>query len=190
MIHEMDGTELLLLARARTAYELGRARGALLRALLLAASTALLGSAAVDAGAWQWAPITFVIWAFVWWRGGVLLSSGYYGVLAGALTFLFPMSLLRPCCRPGADGTMPTCTMPEMCVLAGALIALPLATWVLRKGGAKRAQAASGMALGVLSLATLKCSALFMGEALGLLAGMGLAIVTATALYGFAPKRA
>jgi hypothetical protein len=164
------------MARARTAYELGRARGALLRGALLALSTALVGSTVISPRAVLWAPATFAIWAFVWWRGGVLLSAGYYGLLAGASTFLFPMSLLRPCCRPDAAGSMPVCTMPEMCVLAGALIGLPVAAWLLRRHALRPVEAASGMALGVLSLATLKCSALFLGEALGLLAGIALAI--------------
>lgn len=184
MMSESNQSALALLPRARRAYELGRVQAGLLRGSLLATSTALLGTLLVDRRAFFCAPLTLALWTLVYWRGGVLQAAARYGLLAGAITSLFPMSLLRPCCRPGLDGSLPTCTMPEMCVLAGALVGLPLAAWVLRKHAQRSLEAASGMALGVLSLATLKCSALFLGEALGLLGGIALAIGAATALYG------
>lgn len=173
--------EPALMARARRAYELGRLRGALLRAALLALVSAAAGSVLVSSQAWAWAPLTFVLWTFAWWYGGGLLSSARYGLAAGAFTFLFPMSWLRPCCAAGQS--MATCTMPEMCVLAGALVSLPFLSLGMRKGGPRRLETAVGLALGVLSLATLKCSALFAGEALGLLAGLGLGLAAASAVH-------
>jgi hypothetical protein len=179
-----------LLRRARRAYELGRVKQALLRAGLLSAAVACLGTWLVDVRAWTFAPITFAIWAGVWWYGGVLLSSAHYGIAAGALTFLLPLSWLRPCCHPGAMMQGPVCTMPEMCVLAGALVGLPLAALVLRRSEGRTWEAALGMALGVLSLASVKCSLLFMGEALGLFAGLALGIATASAFEGQKPRNA
>jgi hypothetical protein len=181
--------EQMLLKRARAAYERGRMQHGLLRAALLALSVAALGSWLVDARAFWWAPVTFVIWAAVWWRGGVLLASAHYGLAAGAITFLLPLSLLRPCCRPGMMQG-PVCTMPEMCVLAGALVGLPLAAQVLRRSAGRPLEAALGMALGVISLATVKCSALFMGEALGLLGGLVLGIAAASAVNAWSPRSA
>lgn len=184
---EYDGGEALM-KRARNAYELGRVRVGGQYAALLTLCVAGLGSWLVDARAFLWAPLTFVLWTVLWWRGGVLLRFGRYGLAAGAATFLLPLSLLRPCCRPGMDG--PVCTMPEMCVLAGALVGLPLAVLALRKARDRPHEAALGMGLGVLSLATVKCGALFIGEALGLLAGLALGIAAASVVSTLVPRRA
>lgn len=178
-----------LLKRARRAYELGRLKQALLRAALLSGAVALLGTWLLDARAWTFAPITFAIWAGVWWYGDVLLSSAHYGIVAGGVTFLMPLSWLRPCCVPGMMNG-PVCTMPEMCVLAGALVGLPLAALVLRRSQGRTLEAALGMALGVVSLATIKCSLLFVGEALGLLSGLALGIAAASAFDIRRPRAA
>jgi hypothetical protein len=183
--HKADGA---LMRRARRAYELGRIKSGSLRAALLTMFVTGLGSLLVDAHAWAWAPLTFVLWTLLWWRGGVLLASAHFGLAAGAITFLLPMSLLRPCCRPGMDG--PVCTMPEMCVLAGALVGLPIALLGLRAAHGRSQEAALGMGIGVISLATVKCSALFIGEAVGLLGGLTLAIAAASAAHALIPNRA
>jgi hypothetical protein len=179
-----------LLKRARRAYELGRLKHALVRAALLSGAVACVGTWLVHAQAWTFTPITFAIWAGVWWYGGVLLSSAHYGLAAGAVTFLLPLSWLRPCCRPGAMMQGPVCTMPEMCVLAGALVGLPLAALVLKRSEGRTWEAALGMALGVVSLASVKCGLLFLGEALGLLAGLALGIATASAFELWKPRNA
>lgn len=177
-----------LMKRARTAYEWGRIKLGGLRAAILTVFVAGLGTWLVGADALRWAPLTFALWTLLWWRGGVLLRSGRYGLAAGAITFLLPLSLLRPCCVPGMEG--PVCTMPEMCVLAGALVGLPLAALGFRHAQGKAHEAALGMGLGVLSLATVKCGALFAGEALGLLGGLALGIVAASAVSVLTPRRA
>jgi hypothetical protein len=174
--------------RARAAYEWGRLKVGGLRAALLALLVAVLGARLVGAEAWRWAPLTFVVWTLLWWRGSVLLRSGRYGFAAGLITFLLPLSILRPCCRPGMEG--PVCTMPAMCVLAGALVGLPIASFVLRRAHRRPFEAALGMGLGVVSLVTLKCGALFIGEAVGLLGGLGLGIVAASAFNVLAPRGA
>lgn len=187
MTHQPHESESQLMARARRAYELGRLRGALLRALLVAVGVAAAARWLVDEFAWVWAPLTFALWAAIWWRGGEMLIGARYGVAAGAITYLMPLSLLRPCCRAGVVDMSATCTMPELCVLAGAAIGVPLATLVMRRCAAHPVAGATGMALGALSVAAAKCGALFAGEALGLLAGVALGI-TASAALNYAPR--
>ena len=175
-----------LMKRARTSYEMGRLKVGGLRAALLTLCVNSIAMLVVDARAWVWAPLTFALWTALWWRGGALLSSAHYGLAAGAITFLLPLSVLRPCCRPGMDG--PVCTMPEMCVLAGAVVGLPLAFLGLRRARGRLLEATLGMGLGVMSLAAVKCHALFIGEALGLLGGIALGIAAASAVAALAPQ--
>jgi mannitol-specific phosphotransferase system IIBC component len=184
-----DSELLALRRRARRAYELGRLQAAARSALLLAGLGALSSRLLVGPGAIVWAPLTFVLWLFLGFRGGALLRGARYGLLAGAATLLLPLSLLRPCCRWDATG-MASCTMPEMCVALGALVALPLAALVFRRGEPHQLHVAAGVWLGVVSVAAFKCSALFMGEALGLLAGLalGMGVASACSLIG-APSR-
>ena len=63
--------------------------------------------------------------------------------------------------------------------LIRALIAVGVAlAWLLPRGSwAQRARAAAGMALGAASIAVLKCQALVLGEAFGLLGGLALGVV-------------
>jgi hypothetical protein len=178
-----------LLARARRAYELGRLQAAAWAALLLATGGALLGTLLVGPRAAAWAPLMFVLWLVFGWRGGALLRGARYGLVAGALTFVLPLWLLRPCCRWGSGGMTTVCTMPEMCVVLGALVGLPLSAWVLSRREAHKLELSAGMWLGVVSVAAFKCSALFYGEALGLLGGLALGMLAASAL-GSATARA
>jgi mannitol-specific phosphotransferase system IIBC component len=177
--------------RARRAYELGRLRAAARSALLLAGLGALASRLLIGPRSMGWAALTFALWLVLGWRGGALLRGARYGLVAGAATLLLPLSLLRPCCRWDASG-MASCTMPEMCVALGALVALPLSALVLTRREPRQLQLASGVWLGVVSLAAFKCSALFMGEALGLLAGLalGMAVASAFSLLGAQPRRA
>lgn len=167
--------------RARRAYELGRLRGAVVSAALVAGTGALLGHLIVGPRAALWAPLTFAMWCLASFRGGVMLRGAHYGLVAGGLTFLVPLSVLRPCCRWDASG-MANCTMPEMCVVMGALVGLPLCAWALSLCQSRRLEAGFGVWLGVGSMAAFKCSALFAGEAMGLFAGAAIGVVLATAL--------
>jgi hypothetical protein len=170
-----------LKTHARRAYELGRLRAAARGALLVATVCALLGSLLLGRAALVWAPLTFLLWLWLGFRGGPLLRGARYGLLAGGLTLLLPMSLLRPCCRFDETG-MASCTMPEMCVALGVLVGLPLSVLLLSRREPQRLVASLGMWLGVLSAASFKCSALFAGEALGLLGGLALGVLTANAV--------
>jgi hypothetical protein len=167
--------------RARRAYERGRLRAAVLAALVLTAALVLLGVLMVGPQAALWAPLTFVLWTWLAWRGGPLLRGARYGVAAGALTFVLPLSLLRPCCR-WSGMTMASCTMPEMCVALGAIVGLPMSAWALSRREPRPLEVGIGMWLGVVSAASFKCSALFAGEALGLLGGVALGMLAAGAM--------
>jgi hypothetical protein len=178
----------VLMKRARTAYEVGRLKLGATRAILLTLCVVALGTQLADTHVWLWAPPILLLWTALWWRGGPLLKSAHYGLAAGAITFLLPLSVLRPCCRPGMTG--PVCTMPEMCVLAGALVGLPLAVLGLRHTRGRLLEAALGLGLGGMSVAAAKCGALFVGEAIGLLSGLALGIVAASTLRAVVPQRA
>lgn len=178
-------------ARARRAYEWGRFSGGFVRAGLLASAAGFVGSTWLALSPWPWLPLSFLLWLGVYFVGGPLLRGARYGVLAGFLTWLLPLSILRPCCRPGAHAAMleTTCTMPGMCVLAGAVLGLGLVASMPRMRPGTRVVTSVGTLLGVLSLAALKCSALFAGEALGLLAGLSVGIVGLTAFDALVERR-
>lgn len=167
--------------RARNAYEWGRLRAAAVLALQIATGGAILSTLLIGVEAAVWAPLTFVLWLWLGWRGGAVLHGARYGLASGAFTFLLPLWVLRPCCRWNASGVV-SCTMPEMCVAVGALASLPLATWALSQRESQRLQVSAGMWLGAISVATFKCSSLFMGEALGLLGGIALGMAAASAV--------
>src|SRR5205823_6332465 len=78
---------------ARTAYEFGRVRIALVRAAVAATAVAAIALAIVGARALPWVVATFVTTAFVEWRGGVLARGARRGILAGLATLLLPLSI-------------------------------------------------------------------------------------------------
>lgn len=157
--------------RARRAYEYGRLRSSLPRALVVASVVALLGGVTVGVAAFRFIPLTLGIWLFAHWLGQSVQRGAFYGLLGGIVTHLLPMSVLRPCCDaralPGAD----CCTMPGACLLAGAAVGGALAA-IVPFGRASWWQTALGMTAGLLSVAVLRCATLFSGEAIGLLAGL------------------
>ncbi len=177
----MDADNLLY-ARARRAYEMGRVRTASMYALALSVLVAVAAYFAVGPQALPWALWTFAVWVAAGWRGGAMLAGARRGLYAGAATFLLPLSILRPCCKPGMVMTTDCCTRPELCILAGAGIGLVLAAFLPRAKAAKRWETAGGMVLGVLSVAVLKCAKLFMGEALGLLGGLAVGVLVVSSV--------
>lgn len=169
--------------RLRRAYELGRLRVSAIRATLITAPIALVAGLVTGAPALVWIPVTFAAWLLAQWRGGPLLRGTFFGLVAGIVTYALPLSILRPCCSPERMAALPPgadcCTMPGACLGAGALIGFVLAAFVPL--GPARVRTATGMALGVASVAILRCSTLFIGEAFGLLGGL-VAGVAAAAL--------
>ncbi len=172
-----DARELATRLSVRRAYELGRLKFSARFAFVLTAIVATAAALAVGRQALPWTGLTLVVWLVLGWRGGALLQGAKRGLFAGVATFLLPLSILRPCCRPGVVMTADCCTRPELCIFAGAALGFALAAFLPAKKDSPRFETAAGMVLGVLSVAVLKCSALFMGEAIGLLGGLSMGVV-------------
>jgi hypothetical protein len=176
--------------RAMRAYEWGRVETSARRAAILMVPIAGLTWLLSGTHALVWLPLTLAAWVIAYWRGEAVLRGAWLGLLAGAATFALPMSILRPCCvgrvmEAGAS----CCTMPGMCLGAGAVVGLLLATLVpvTRESWAK---VAFGMALGAASVAALRCSSLFFGEALGLVGGLLVGLSVASAAKAFLRRNA
>lgn len=159
--------------RARRAYEWGLARDGLLRALFVLGLAML--AARVSSTALQ--PLTLALlvfaWTFLGWRRGWWLRGARIGLLGGLVTLLLPMSLLRPCCPPGMAACENCCASPGTCSFVGLALGVAMAALLPRRGDlGHRARAGIGMLLGVVSVGSVRCSGLFAGEALGMLAGL------------------
>src|SRR6185369_1526972 len=112
--------------RARRAYEYGRLRSAVGKALIVTLLVALLGWATAGTAALPLLPLTFAIWVFAHWSGQSFQRGALYGLLGGFVTQLLPMSILRPCCDMKAMQGAECCTMPGACLLAGAGVGVAL----------------------------------------------------------------
>ncbi len=169
-----DSTDSLRLeASARRAYEWGLARDGLGRALLVLGLSIL--AARVAGVALQPIPFALVLvaWTFLGWRRGWWLRGARIGLLGGLATLLLPMSLLRPCCPPGMMACENCCALPGTCALAGLGLGVVLAAMLPRRGDrGQRAKAGIGMLLGVVSVGSVRCTGLFLGEGLGMFAGL------------------
>ncbi|MEO7112901.1 MAG: hypothetical protein ABI183_20830 [Polyangiaceae bacterium] len=169
------------LARARRSYELGRLRSSAWRALLLAVPIAFIALFTSGRSALMLLPLAILAWTFAHWRGGEFLRGSVFGLLGGVVTLLLPMSILRPCCAPGAMPNIGTacCTMPGLCLAAGGAVGIFLAAAV-PFGKASWSRTAAGMILGIASIAVVKCATLLAGEAVGLLGGLAAGILAAS----------
>lgn len=174
-------------AAARRAYELGRLRAAVPRALLVAALLGVLELVISGRHVLPLLPLPLLAWAFAYWRGHVFLRGALYGLVGGVVTALTPLWILRPCCDVNKMVGMTSgdcCTMPGACLAVGAVVGMVLAA-VVPQGRASWWRTALGVALGMTSVAILKCATLFAGEAVGLVGGLvaGLAASTAARLW-------
>lgn len=176
---------------SRRAYELGRLRSGAWKAALVTVVVAVFGVVTSGATVLVVVPFTVAAWIFAFWRGDVFLRGAFYGLLGGIVTSMLPMSVLRPCCAAGGAGMAPgmdCCTMPGACLSAGALVGLVLAA-VVPFGKAAWWRTATGVAVGMASVAILKCATLFAGEAFGLVGGLVAGVAAATAAKAVAQRR-
>jgi hypothetical protein len=173
-------------ARARQRYEWAMLRLGVARASLVTSAVAALAMmGAVHLPSLVWFVPLFGVWLFVGWRGELVWRGALGGLVAGLGALALPLSLLRPCCGPGGLDGASSCSMPQMCVAAGAVLGVVVAATLPRTrtlGGLARASA--GSVVGVVSLAACRCASLFVGESVGLLAGLlastaGLAVARA-----------
>ncbi len=164
----LDATQV----RARRSYEgamlrLGVTRAALVTALV--ALLAALGVTSLPSPVWL-APV-FVAWAFVGWRGALMWRGALGGLAAGLGALVLPLSVLRPCCATMVKGA--SCSMPEVCVAAGAALGLVVAATLPRLRTPREwAHAAAGAMVAVVSLVACRCADMLLGESVGLLGGL------------------
>jgi hypothetical protein len=176
---------------ARRAYELGRLRSAAWKAAVISAVVAAFGLLTAGSTILFVVPVTVAAWLFAFWRGDAFLRGAFHGLAGGLVTSLLPMSVLRPCCATSAAkmaAGMDCCTMPGACLGAGALVGLLLAT-VVPFGKAAWWRTATGVSLGLSSVAILKCTTLFAGEAFGLVGGLLAGVMLATVARAVAQRR-
>jgi len=176
---------------SKRAYELGRLRSAAWKAALVTLVLGVLGVAHSGVAVLIVMPVTVVAWILAFWRGDVFLRGATYGLLGGIVTSLLPMSVLRPCCAAGAPAMAPgmdCCTMPGACLGAGALVGLVLSA-VVPFGKAAWWRTATGVAVGMASVAVLRCATLFAGEAFGLVGGLMAGVAAAAAAKAVAQRR-
>ncbi len=184
----MDGEHETARRAAKRAYELGRLRTALLRAVSIAVLVAGAAALAMGMRALALLPLTLLGWVLIEWRGTWLRSGARRGLLAGVAALFLPLSILRPCC---VAGTVECCSgsMPPMCAAVGGLLGLSLALLIPSAPGARRGEAALGVALGAASVAALRCGPLLLGEAAGLLGGLTAGVLAASLARAWVDRR-
>jgi hypothetical protein len=172
----------VLMQRARRALELGRLRSSLIGASVIVGLLAVLAVALPRAIDPRWLALPFAVWAFVAWRGGALARGGMLGLAAGAAGWLVPMSVLRPCCAAMSEQAMrgDCCTRPECCLEAGAMLGVVVGvlahTHLARDRRTSATQLAAMVAMAGATLGV-RCTGLFLGEALGLLGGLAVGVI-------------
>jgi hypothetical protein len=158
---------------ARTAYELGRLRRAVVRSVGLGLVLAILSLIVIGQSAVLWLPVFLLVWTALEWRGGPLLRGGRIGAIVGALLALMPVSVFMSCCRLGcsmASGVC--CNTARACGAIGALVGLFVTFLLARLPARERMIATGGAALGLVATSVPRCSGLMLGEGVGLLLGL------------------
>jgi hypothetical protein len=163
-----------LLARARRGYELAMLRRGAMRGGLVTALVGLLvalGVARLPSPLWL-VPV-LAAWLVMGWRGGLVWRGALGGLAAGLGALALPLSVLRPCCSPEAMPDGMSCSMPQVCVAAGAVLGIVVAATLPRTRSLRdSAWASSGALVGVVSLVACRCATLLVGESIGLVAGL------------------
>jgi hypothetical protein len=167
---------------ARTQYELGRLKAAVARAAVLVLIGAIVTGLSVGKTALAWLPLMFAVCVFTEWQGRWWMKGARRGFGAGFVALLVPLSILRPCCAsmPAAAFSGTCCTMPSVCWVTGGALGLALSLMLPKDAAGRRWEAALGMLLGVTSITVVRCSALFLAEAAGLLGGLLAGVLAAS----------
>jgi hypothetical protein len=148
----------------------------LTRAVLVTGLVAALGALGRTSlpAAWWLAPI-FAVWVVVGWRGALMWRGALGGLAVGLGALAMPMSVLRPCCATMSAVTSggASCSMPQVCVAAGAALGLVVAATLPRLRTPREwAQAGGGAMVAVVSLVACRCADMLVGESVGLLGGL------------------
>jgi hypothetical protein len=171
-----------LAVRARRAYERGRLRWALGRALAAVAvgSVALIGCPAPGGPAACAVALGAVLTACLW-RGGPWGSGSRLGFLAGLAPCLLPAGLRAA----HACGRTLCLTLPSICLVAGTVAGLLLGLLGTRAGGGRDRRFWLAAASAAILAGSIGCLAAGLaglgGMALGLLAGAAAPVLVARA---------
>lgn len=171
--------------RARRAYELGRVKLGVLRALVLAAIVAAIAWLSFGRTGASWLPLTILGWTAIEWRGGAVVRGGRVGAVLGLVALALPLSAFRTCCRAGdAMMGMDCCNMTGACAAVGAVLGLTVAVFVARTPRGERVAGATGMGVALLAVASVRCAGLVFGEAFGLLGGLAAGAIASGLVAG------
>jgi hypothetical protein len=177
-------------SRARRAYELGMLRLGITRGAIVACLVGILsvaGVASLQSIAWL-LPI-FVVWSVLGWRGALVWRGALSGLGAGLVALAMPLALLRPCCASMITAT--DCSMPQVCVGAGAILGLAVVLTLPRlHTTAEWARASGGALVAVASIVATRCMTLFVGEVLGLGGGLLASAVAVSMARAWLAERA
>lgn len=167
--------------RARRAYEGGMLRLGLMRGAVVTGLVALLSVAGIaKLPSMAWLAGVLVVWTLMGWRGALVWRGALGGVVAGLAALVLPLSVLRPCCATMVSAT--SCSMPQVCVGAGALLGLLVALTLPRlRTPSEWTRASTGALVAAMSLVASRCMSLFVGEAAGLAGGLLAAAVAVSA---------
>jgi hypothetical protein len=167
---------------ARRQYELGRLRDAVARAAAVVLLAAAVSGVAIGKAAFAWLPLVFAVSVFTEWQGRSWMKGARRGFGAGFVALVMPLSILRPCCASDRAAALSAtcCTMPAVCWVTGGALGLALSLALPKDAAGRRWEAALGMLLGVTSITVVRCSALFLAEAAGLLGGLLAGVVAAS----------
>ena len=159
-------------ARARRAYERSMLRLGLVRGAVVGALVAVLaGVGLVESAPAAWIAGVFVVWTLLGWRGSLWWRGALGGLVAGLGGLLLPMSVLRPCCATMTTAT--SCSMPQACAAAGALLGVVVAATMPRaRTVSEWGKASAGALVAVGSIVSCRCATMLLGETVGLLGGI------------------
>jgi hypothetical protein len=185
-------TEPLLdtvLVAARRRYEWARVRRSVLLAVAMVLVAAGVAQIAGSARGWWPFAVAGVLLAGVEYRGQAAMKGARRGYVAGLALLAAPLALLRPCCIGMDMAAMGAncCTMPSMCAGVGVAIGAMLS--FVRPRSGSRVEGAFGLWLGVASVASMRCTGLFIGEAVGLLGGLLAGIAVSSAAQAVLNRR-
>jgi hypothetical protein len=153
---------------------------------VFASVVAIVSVVVIGRASLPWALVSFAALGFAGWRGGALQRGAMRGALGGLVALALPMSVLRPCCDAAMVASGSCCTMPSMCGVSGIVLGLAMAlVWPREKSKRDHLVAGAGVALGALSVAAARCSALFVGESVGLALGLLAGVAASTAARAF-----
>lgn len=184
-------SDVLSMNRVRRAYEWGRLRSALARGVVLTGALAVVAAMTLGARALPWLAIAFAAIVVGEWRGSFFGAGARRGFVLGAIALLLPLSILRPCCA-GKEmmAGAACCTMPSMCGLAGVVLGISVALLWPKAPRARQLEVALGTLLGAAGIFAVRCSGMFMGEALGLVAGLAGGVLASAAARAWLDRRA